>query len=150
MEAVKVSLEAGVNMLRAKHRVCVRERSRGRTRLVPGGEVTANDIIRHAPAAHVAQDIAISTIANVGQNILVPRPGFPCTLTFCGFRDRDTRVQPSARQWIEVADLHGVLYIDEKTAAIVVNSRPNPAAALCSPPAHSKFSRRQRRCIKFP
>jgi tyrosine aminotransferase len=47
---------------------------------VPGGEVTGDDIIL-CSGCSCALDIAISTLAQDGQNILVPRPGFPLYTT---------------------------------------------------------------------
>ena len=47
---------------------------------VPGGEVTADDVIL-CSGCSCALDIAISTLADGGQNILVPRPGFPLYTT---------------------------------------------------------------------
>ena len=47
---------------------------------VPGGEVTADDIIL-CSGCSCSLDIAISTLAQDGQNILVPRPGFPLYTT---------------------------------------------------------------------
>ncbi len=47
---------------------------------VPGGEVTADDIIL-CSGCSCSLDITISTLAQDGQNILVPRPGFPLYTT---------------------------------------------------------------------
>jgi DNA-binding transcriptional MocR family regulator len=47
---------------------------------VPGGEVCADDIIL-CSGCSCSLDITISTLAQDGQNILVPRPGFPLYTT---------------------------------------------------------------------
>ena len=52
---------------------------------VPGGEVTEEDVIL-CSGCSCALDIAISTLADDGQNILVPRPGFPLYTTLSADR----------------------------------------------------------------
>ena len=81
IEAVKASLEAGTNNgygpstgFAAAREAVAKHVS------VPGGQVTADDIIL-CSGCSCALDIAISTMANAGQNILVPRPGFPLYTT---------------------------------------------------------------------
>ena len=81
VEAVTASLLAGVNngygpstgFLAAREAVAKHVS-------VPGGEVTAEDVIL-CSGCSCALDIAISTLAEDGQNILVPRPGFPLYTT---------------------------------------------------------------------
>jgi tyrosine aminotransferase len=81
VEAVTASLLAGVNngygpstgFLPAREAVAKHVS-------VPGGEVTAEDVIL-CSGCSCALDIAISTLAEDGQNILVPRPGFPLYTT---------------------------------------------------------------------
>ena len=55
---------------------------------VPGGEVTADDVIL-CSGCSCALDIAISTMADEGQNILVPRPGFPLYTTLSAGLGKD-------------------------------------------------------------
>ncbi len=47
---------------------------------VPGGQVEAEDVILCSGCSG-ALDMAIFTLADAGQNILVPRPGFPLYIT---------------------------------------------------------------------
>merc|ERR1740137_245470 len=74
---------------------------------VPGGAVTADDVIL-CSGCSCALDIAISTLADEGQNILVPN-----------------------QDW-EVDLLHMESLIDENTAAIIVNSPSNPCGSVFS------------------
>jgi len=138
VEAVKVSLEAGVNNGYGPSTGFVSSREAVAEHVsVPGGEVTANDIIL-CSGCSCALDIAISTIANAGQNILVPRPGFPLYTTLSAGLEIETReynLLPD-NDW-EVDLLHMESLIDEKTAAIVVNSPSNPCGSVFSP-AHLK------------
>jgi len=104
---------------------------------VPGGEVTADDVIL-CSGCSCALDIAISTMADAGQNILVPRPGFPLYTTLSaglGIETREYNLLPE-QDW-EVDLLHMESLIDENTAAIIVNSPSNPCGSVFSP-AHLK------------
>jgi len=104
---------------------------------VPGGEVTADDVIL-CSGCSCALDIAISTMADEGQNILVPRPGFPLYTTLSaglGIETREYNLLPN-QDW-EVDLLHMESLIDENTAAIIVNSPSNPCGSVFSV-AHMK------------
>merc|ERR1719154_993333 len=104
---------------------------------VPGGEVTSDDIIL-CSGCSCALDIAISTMADEGQNILVPRPGFPLYTTLSaglGIETREYNLLPN-QDW-EVDLHHMESLIDENTAAIIVNSPSNPCGSVFSP-AHLK------------
>merc|ERR1711970_1709945 len=104
---------------------------------VPGGQVTADDVIL-CSGCSCALDIAISTMADEGQNILVPRPGFPLYTTLSaglGIETREYNLLPN-QDW-EVDLLHMESLIDENTAAIIVNSPSNPCGSVFSV-AHMK------------
>ncbi|CAA3033088.1 tyrosine aminotransferase, partial [Olea europaea subsp. europaea] len=91
-----------------------------------------------------ALDLAITVLANPGQNILVPRPGFSIYRTLAeglGIRTKPYNLLVSAtnldasifaeRGW--EADLAGLeAAIDEDTAAIVVNNPSNPCGSVFS------------------
>jgi len=104
---------------------------------VPDGEVTKDDIIL-CSGCSCALDIVISALANRGQNILVPRPGFPLYTTLAvglGVNTKEYNLLPD-QDW-EVDIEHMDSLIDENTAAIVVNSPSNPCGNVFSP-AHLK------------
>jgi len=100
---------------------------------VPGAEVTEEDIIL-CSGCSCALDIAISTIADDGQNILVPRPGFPLYTTLSaglGVQTREYDLLPD-QDW-KVDLVHMESLIDHNTAAIIVNSPSNPCGSVFSP-----------------
>lgn len=80
-----------------------------------------------------ALDLCISVLANRGQNILVPRPGFPLYRTLALGLGIETKFYDlkSDRGW-EVDLEHLESQIDEKTAAIVVNNPSNPCGSVFS------------------
>jgi len=100
---------------------------------VPGAEVTKDDIIL-CSGCSCALDLCISSMADRGQNILVPRPGFPLYTTLAaglGIETHEYNLLPD-QDW-EVDLLHMESLIDHKTAAIVVNSPGNPCGSVFSP-----------------
>jgi len=100
---------------------------------VPGGEVTADDIIL-CSGCSCALDIAISTMADEGQNILVPRPGFPLYTTLSaglGIHTREYNLLPNKDWQVDLDHMESL--IDDKTAAIIVNSPSNPCGSVFSP-----------------
>jgi len=133
VEAVKTSLESGLNngygpstgfaparQAVAEHVSC------------PGGEVTADDIIL-CSGCSCALDIAISAMADAGQNILVPRPGFPLYTTLAAGLEIETKeynLLPDQDWEVDLAHMESL--IDENTAAIVVNSPSNPCGSVFS------------------
>lgn len=80
-----------------------------------------------------ALEIAIGALANEGDNILLPRPGFPLFQTISenlGVECRYYRVN-SERSWeIELQDLMELA--DARTAAIVINNPSNPCGSVFS------------------
>jgi len=104
---------------------------------VPGAGVTPDDVIL-CSGCSCALDIAISAMADAGQNILVPRPGFPLYTTLASGLEIETReynLLPD-QDW-EVDLLHMESLIDSNTAAIIVNSPSNPCGNVFSP-AHMR------------
>merc|ERR1712112_113214 len=100
---------------------------------VPGAEVTEEDVIL-CSGCSCALDIAISTLADDGQNILVPRPGFPLYTTLSaglGIQTREYDLLPD-QDW-KVDPVHMESLIDHNTAAIIVNSPSNPCGSVFSP-----------------
>merc|ERR1719370_1174040 len=93
---------------------------------VPGGELTSDDVIL-CSGCSCALDIAISTLADDGQNILVPCPGFPLYTTLSaglGIQTREYDLLPD-QDW-KVDLIHMESLIDHNTAAIIVNSPFQP------------------------
>lgn len=101
---------------------------------VPGAEITADDVIL-CSGCSCALDIAISTMADAGQNILVPRPGFPIYTTLSAGQEIETREYDLLPNQDWEADLEQMeALIDQNTAAIVVNSPSNPCGSVFSVP----------------
>merc|ERR1719225_178944 len=99
---------------------------------VPGARITADDVIL-CSGCSCALDIAISTMADAGQNILVPRPGFPIYTTLSAGQEIETReynLLPNKDWEADLAQMEEL--IDENTAAIVVNSPSNPCGSVFS------------------
>merc|ERR1719510_1601713 len=100
---------------------------------VPGGEVTSDDVIL-CSGCSCALDIAISTLADDGQNILVPRPGFPLYTTLSaglGIQTREYDLLPDHDWMVDLGHMESL--IDHNTAAIIVNSPSNPCGSVFSP-----------------
>merc|ERR1719220_2634713 len=100
---------------------------------VPGGEVTSDDVIL-CSGCSCALDIAISTLADDGQNILVPRPGFPLYTTLSaglGTQTREYDLLPDQDWMVDLGHMESL--IDHNTAAIIVNSPSNPCGSVFSP-----------------
>ena len=135
VEAVKESLMAGVKNGYGPSTGFVEARQAVAEYVsTPGAEVTANDVILCSGCSG-ALDIAISTLADAGQNILVPKPGFPLYVTLSAGQEIETReynLLPN-KDW--EADLEQMEeLIDQNTAAIVVNSPSNPCGSVFSVP----------------
>ena len=115
---------------------------------VPGGEVRAfsniesNSVFYQVTGEDVilcsgcssALDIAISTLADKGKNILVPRPGFPLYMTLSaglGIHTREYDLLPDQDWQVDLGHMESL--IDHNTAAIIVNSPSNPCGSVFSP-----------------
>lgn len=99
---------------------------------LPEAPVTAEDLVLTSGCSH-ALELAIEAIADPGQNILVPRPGFPLYATLMnplGVFEKYYNLLPE-KGW--EADLEQMeKLIDNNTAAIVVNNPNNPCGAVYS------------------
>jgi len=80
-----------------------------------------------------AIEICIGVLANPGQNILMPRPGFSLYQTVCESKNISFKYYNllADRQW-EIDLDHLDSLIDEKTAAIIVNNPSNPCGCVYS------------------
>nr|CAD7568267.1 unnamed protein product [Timema californicum] len=78
-----------------------------------------------------ALDLCITALANPGQNILVPRPGFSIYRTLAeglGIKVKSYNLKPE-RGWMVDLD-HLEEQCDEKTAAIIINNPSNPCGSV--------------------
>eukprot|EP00177_Eucheuma_denticulatum_P007079 GFKZ01012876.1.p1 GENE.GFKZ01012876.1~~GFKZ01012876.1.p1 ORF type:complete len:891 (-),score=105.03 GFKZ01012876.1:113-2785(-) len=94
--------------------------------------LTADDVTLTAGTSG-ALEIAIGAIANEGDNVLLPQPGFPLFRTISegfGVECRFYRVNPENNWEIELQDLMALA--DKRTAAIVVNNPSNPCGSVYS------------------
>lgn len=94
--------------------------------------LSATDVFL-AGGASGALELAIGAIANEGDNLLLPRPGFPLFVTIAqnyGIECRYYRVNPERNWEIELNDL--IELADSRTAAIVVNNPSNPCGSVYS------------------
>lgn len=98
----------------------------------PTSTVEAKDVILTSGCSG-ALDLCITCLANPGQNILVPRPGFSIYKTLAdslGIHVRHYNLLPE-KSW-EVDLDHLESHIDEKTAAIIINNPSNPCGSVYS------------------
>lgn len=80
-----------------------------------------------------ALELVFGAIANEGDNILLPRPGFPLFRTIAegyGIECRYYSVNPEKKWEIELGDISRLA--DENTKAIVINNPSNPCGSVYS------------------
>jgi tyrosine aminotransferase len=85
---------------------------------IPGGEVAADDVILCSGCSS-ALDIAISTLADDGQNILVPRPGFPLYRTLSaglGIQTREYDLLPDEDWQVDLTHMESLIALCMKAA----------------------------------
>ncbi|XP_063838621.1 tyrosine aminotransferase-like [Ostrinia nubilalis] len=96
------------------------------------GRVTADDVILTSGCAH-ALELAITVLAEDGQNILVPRPGYMIYMTLAeglGIQIKYYDLLPEQKWKVDLESLQK--QIDDKTAAIVVINPSNPCGSVYS------------------
>ncbi|XP_022097594.1 tyrosine aminotransferase-like isoform X1 [Acanthaster planci] len=97
---------------------------------IPESPLTSKDVVL-ACGCSGAIEIALLVLANPGDNVLVPLPGFSIYRTLAGsyqFEPRGYKLLPE-KSW--EADLeHMESLIDDKTACIVINSPSNPCGGV--------------------
>lgn len=96
----------------------------------PAAPITADDVILASGCSHALQ-MAIEGIANPGDNILIPRPGFPLYSTLCkphGIEDRWYMLDMKNGGLINLEHLETL--IDERTRALVINNPGNPTGVV--------------------
>lgn len=97
---------------------------------VPGAEIDENDVIL-CSGCSCALDLCISALANPGQNILVPRPGFPLYTTLAkglGIETKEYDLIPENNWEVDLAHMES--QIDQNTVAILVNNPSNPCGSV--------------------
>lgn len=96
------------------------------------GTVTPNDVILVSGCSS-ALDISISVLAEPGQNILIPRPGFSIYRTLAighGINVRSYNLLPEQNWEVDLVHLESL--IDDKTAALVLTNPSNPCGSVFS------------------
>lgn len=99
---------------------------------VPGLELEAKDIVL-CSGCSCALDLCITALCSPGQNILVPRPGFPLYRTLAeglSIKTKHYDLMPEKNWEVNLAMLEDT--IDENTAAIVINNPSNPCGSVYS------------------
>ncbi|CAH2238835.1 tyrosine aminotransferase [Pararge aegeria] len=94
------------------------------------GEVTPDDVILTSGCSH-AIEMVITAIADSGQNILIPRPGFSIYQTLSegfGIITKYYNLLPNEHWKIDLDDLES--QIDDDTVAIVINNPSNPCGSV--------------------
>lgn len=94
------------------------------------GKVTPNDVILCSGCSS-ALDMCIAVVAQPGNNILIPRPGFSIYRTLAighGIEVRSYNLLPD-RQWeVDLEQMEKL--IDENTSAIVLTNPSNPCGSV--------------------
>eukprot|EP01116_Phalansterium_solitarium_P010982 TRINITY_DN26592_c0_g1_i1.p1 TRINITY_DN26592_c0_g1~~TRINITY_DN26592_c0_g1_i1.p1 ORF type:complete len:421 (+),score=54.83 TRINITY_DN26592_c0_g1_i1:132-1394(+) len=99
---------------------------------VTGFPLTPNDVII-ASGGSGALEMAMTVLANAGQNILLPAPGFTLYQTICGYKGisaRFYRLKPDSNWEIDLDHMSSL--IDDNTAAILINNPSNPCGSVFS------------------
>ncbi|GBP66560.1 Tyrosine aminotransferase [Eumeta japonica] len=94
------------------------------------GPVKPEDVILCSGCSH-ALDLAVSVLADAGQNILVPRPGFMIYKTLAeglGIDVKYYNLLPNQQWNVDLEDLEN--QIDDDTSAIVVINPSNPCGSV--------------------
>lgn len=95
-------------------------------------EISAKDVIL-CSGCSCSLDLCIAAIANAGQNILIPKPGFSIYRTLAegfGIECRSYNLIPEQGWEVDLDQLEEL--IDEKTAAIIVTNPSNPCGSVFS------------------
>ena len=99
---------------------------------LPNSRLTADDVVL-ATGTSGAIELALGAIANEGDNVILPRPGFPLFTTIAegyGIECRYYGLDPERNWEIKLADIAPLT--DNRTRAIVVNNPSNPCGSVFS------------------
>lgn len=95
-----------------------------------GDNITSDDVIL-CSGCSCSLDLCISAMANPGQNILVPRPGFPLYTTLAnglGIKTKEYNLLPEQDWQVDLDHMESV--IDDNTVAILINNPSNPCGSV--------------------
>ncbi|XP_036604820.1 tyrosine aminotransferase [Trichosurus vulpecula] len=98
----------------------------------PEAPLEAKDVILTSGCSQ-AIELALAVLANPGQNILIPRPGFSLYKTLAesmGIEVKLYNLLPEKSWEIDLKHLESL--IDEKTACLIVNNPSNPCGSVFS------------------
>ncbi|XP_021264684.1 tyrosine aminotransferase isoform X3 [Numida meleagris] len=98
----------------------------------PEAPLEAQDVILTSGCSQ-AIELALAVLANPGQNILVPRPGFSLYKTLAlsmGIEVKLYNLLPEKSWEIDLKHLESL--VDEKTACVIVNNPSNPCGSVFS------------------
>ncbi|XP_009685270.1 tyrosine aminotransferase isoform X1 [Struthio camelus] len=98
----------------------------------PEAPLEAQDVILTSGCSQ-AIELALAVLANPGQNILVPRPGFSLYKTLAlsmGIEVKFYNLLPEKSWEIDLKHLESL--VDEKTACLVINNPSNPCGSVFS------------------
>ncbi|KAJ3021762.1 hypothetical protein HKX48_007837 [Thoreauomyces humboldtii] len=98
----------------------------------PDAPLTSADVILGSGCSD-ALNLCIGVLANEGQNILIPRPGFSLYETLAsskGIECKFYNLDPSRTWEIDLDNLESL--VDENTTAIIVNNPSNPCGSVYS------------------
>ena len=114
----------------------------------PNLAITADDVIL-CSGCSCSLDLCITVLANPGDNILVPRPGFPLYSTLAkglGINTKEYNLLPEENWMVDLDHMEAM--IDERTKAIVINNPSNPCGSVFDE-AHLKdiLAIAERHCI---
>jgi len=96
----------------------------------PTSQVTEKDVIICSGCSS-ALEMCVTVLANAGDNILVPRPGFPLCQTLAkaiGIRIKFYDLVPERGWEVDLAMLES--QVDVRTRAIVINNPSNPCGSV--------------------
>ena len=96
----------------------------------PNLSITSDDVIL-CSGCSCSLDLCISVLANPGNNILVPRPGFPLYTTLAtglGINTKEYNLLPEQNWMVDLDHMESM--IDENTKAIVINNPSNPCGSV--------------------
>ncbi|GIY56316.1 tyrosine aminotransferase, partial [Caerostris darwini] len=98
----------------------------------PEAPLEPEDVILTSGCSH-ALEMCILGLANPGQNIVIPRPGFSIYKTIAQSMDIETKyydLLPNLGWQVDLAHLES--QIDSQTAAIIINNPSNPCGSVFS------------------